>query len=663
MKIGVCYYPEQWPEERWAVDAAHMRKLGISIVRVAEFAWSRLENANGKYSFDWLHRAIDTLQDAGLQVVMCTPTATPPRWMLERHPDMLAVDETGRTRDFGSRRHYCFSSPDYRAECEKIVTAIAQEFGKHPAVVAWQTDNEYGCHSTTVSYSNHAIRAFQKWCEERYTTIDALNKAWGNVFWSMEYDNFQLIGKPVATVTESNPAHQLAWWRFSSDQVKSFNRLQVDIVRRLSPGRDISHNFMGNFVEFDHHDVARDLDVVTWDNYPLGFLARDNNNPEDRKNYLRTGHPDSSAFHHDLYRGMCNGRWWVMEQQPGPVNWAPYNPAPLPGMVRLWGWEAFAHGAEVMSYFRWRQAPFAQEQLHTGLLRASGEEDVAAHEVAQLHRELSTLFQSNDQIPKKHLKAANAPVAIVFDYTSIAALNIQGPGGQAFDPLQFAQTVYSACRRWGLDVNIIDKSSPLESYQVVIVCCHAIDDEPLVKRLANIDASIVLMPGTAGKTDELGLPISGAPASFKSLIDLEITVSESLPPESPLTAHGESRRIDCHLWREKVASHITPEANFNDEWGFHYVNNKIHYINAVPLQDDLTSLLGPIFMTEGLSINSLPKGLRVRRHGPYALAFNFGPGEVDLDSTLTMYGFTKTTPLLLGNRVLEPAELALWVAT
>ena len=659
MKIGVCYYPEHWPEERWAHDAAHMRRLGISVVRIAEFAWSRLENAAGEYSFGWLHRAITTLHEAGLQVVMCTPTATPPRWMLKRHPDMLAVDEQGHKREFGSRRHYCFSSAEYRAECEKIVTAVASQFGEHPGVIAWQTDNEYGCHSTIISYSKQALLAFQLWCKERYTTVESLNEAWGNVFWSMEYDSFEDIGTPVATVTESNPAHQLAWWRFSSDQVRSFNRLQVDILRRYSPGRDVLHNYMGNFVEFDHHDVARDLDVVSWDNYPLGFLTRDHGDLDDRARFLRTGHPDSSAFHHDLYRGMCNGRWWVMEQQPGPVNWAPYNPSPLPGMVRLWGWEAFAHGAEVMSYFRWRQAPFAQEQLHTGLLRANGEEDVAAQEVAQLHQELNDLLANESDAPK----AENASVAIVFDYTSIAALNIQGPGGDAFDPLHFAQAVYSACRRWGLDVDIVDTAADLAHYRVVIVVCHAIDDKPLAARLTAVDATVVLMPGTACKTPEFGLPQSSAPASYRSLIDLDIVVSESLPPEANVIAHGEAGDTTCRFWREKVSSSIVPRAWFADGWGFHYVSDKTHYINAVPLQEDLVSLLGSIFISEGLAVNALPMGLRIRSHGKYALAFNFGPDNVNLDHVLTTHGFTIKTPLALGKRVLEPAELAVWVVT
>ena len=200
--------------------------------------------------------------------------------MLDRHPDMLAVDAQDRVRDFGSRRHYCFSHNGYLEECRRIVTILADRFGEHPAIVAWQTDNEYGCHSTSISYSPHALAAFRCWCAERYTDIASLNMAWGNVFWSMEYDSFEQIGLPTGTVTESNPAHRLAYWRFSSDQIVRFNRAQTDILRELSPGRDILHNFMGNFVEFDHHAVSADLDIATWDNYPLGFLTRDNGDAE-----------------------------------------------------------------------------------------------------------------------------------------------------------------------------------------------------------------------------------------------------------------------------------------------------------------------------------------------------------------------------------------------
>jgi len=262
MKIGVCYYPEHWPESGWEKDAQHMKNLGISMVRVGEFAWSRLEPTAGTYQFDWLQHAIDTLYKAGLKVIIGTPTATPPAWLIKNNPDMLAVDEHRQARGFGSRRHYCFSSEPYRRECERIVTALAKHFGEHPGICAWQTDNEYGCHNTSISYSDAALNAFQQWCSKRYNGIDALNLAWGNVFWSMEYDSFEQIGVPVGTVTEANPAHRLAYWRFSSEQIKSFNKLQVDILRQYSPGRDIVHNFMGNFVEFDHFEAGTTIHLA-----------------------------------------------------------------------------------------------------------------------------------------------------------------------------------------------------------------------------------------------------------------------------------------------------------------------------------------------------------------------------------------------------------------
>ena len=301
----------------------------------------------------------------------------------------------------------------------------------------------------------------------------------------------------------------------------------------------------------------------------------------------------------------------------------------------------------------------AQEQLHTGLLRANGDEDVAAQEVAQLHQELSELLPDDSNTHE----STTATVAIIFDYASIAALNIQGPGGEAFDPLRFTQSVYSACRSWGLDIDIVDTTADLAPYRVIIVCCHVIDDESLAKRIAACESTVVLMPGTACKTPEFGLPQISAPASYRSLIDLDIVVSESLPPEAQEIAHGDPDNTVCRLWREKVASSIVPRARFKDGWGFHYVSEKIHYINAIPLQEDLSRLLGSIFITEGLAVGKLPEGLRIRSHERFALAFNFGPDTIDLDQAIKTHGFTSDTPLVLGKRALEPAELAVWVVT
>ena len=195
--LGVCYYPEHWPQSIWKEDAKRMAEAGLSWVRIGEFSWSKIEPSPGELKFEWLDEIIDILGTAGLSVVLGTPTATPPRWMLEKHPDMLAIDKEGRPRKFGSRRHYCFSHEGYRDECSRIVTLMAERYGKNPYVGAWQTDNEYSCHDTTHSFSESARSSFKNWLRVRYAgsgndgDILALNEAWGNIFWSMEYENFE----------------------------------------------------------------------------------------------------------------------------------------------------------------------------------------------------------------------------------------------------------------------------------------------------------------------------------------------------------------------------------------------------------------------------------------------------------------------------------------
>ena len=188
-----------------------MRALGLTTVRIGEFAWGRMEPDPGRYEFDWLDRAIETLGAAGMRVVIGTPTATPPKWLIDAHPEILPVDiHTGTVRGFGSRRHYDFSSETYLAEALRITTVLAQRYGNNPHVIGWQTDNELCCHDTAMSGSPAARDAFRQWCADRYGTVEALNAAWGNVFWSMEYRRFDEIELPILAGTEPSPSHPLA---------------------------------------------------------------------------------------------------------------------------------------------------------------------------------------------------------------------------------------------------------------------------------------------------------------------------------------------------------------------------------------------------------------------------------------------------------------------
>lgn len=640
MRLGVCYYPEHWPESWWADDARRMAEMGLTRVRIGEFAWSRIEPRPGEYDWDWLDRAVETLHGAGLGIIMGTPTATPPKWVVDRMPDMIAHDVDGRPRGFGSRRHYCFSHQGYRAEAARIVTAMAERYGDHPAVVAWQTDNEYGCHDSAVSYSPAARDAFRYWLAARYGEVSALNRAWGNVFWSMEYRSFAEIDLPNLTVTEANPAHWLDFRRFSSDQVVTFNRMQVEILRDASPGRDIVHNFMGFFTQFDHHAVGDDLDVASWDSYPLGFLEQFWFSEEEKQTYLRQGHPDIAAFHHDLYRGcQREGRWWVMEQQPGPVNWARFNPAPLPGMVRLWTLEAMAHGAELVSYFRWRQAPFAQEQMHAGLLRPDHVDDVGAHEARQAVKDIAAIG------------AVGAPprsVALLFDYQSDWATDIQ-PQGKGFSALRAAFEYYSALRQSGLDVDIVAPESDLSGYSMVVIPCMPIIPDGLVDRLRSFAGPVLIGPRSGSKTADFSIPANLPPGDLQSLLPIKVVRVESLRDGVSLDGDG----FAVHRWFEMVESDSAPEITLKDGRAVLYRHGAVRYLATWPD----TALLKMIFTgmagEAGLKVQRLPEAVRLRRAGDTCFAFNYGAESVELP-VAPSGGF------LLGGGALPPAGVAVW---
>jgi beta-galactosidase len=631
--LGVCYYPEQWPEEKWEGDFGDMHDAGIRFVRIGEFAWSRLEPAPGAYQFDWMKRVLDLANAKGLSIVLGTPSATPPKWLVEQMPDMLAVDAHGRQRKSGSRRHYCFSHSGYRNECARIIQKLAEEFGVHPAVAAWQTDNEYGCHDTALSYSNAALIAFRAWLRQKYGTIAALNKRWGNAFWSLEYREFDEVDLPTLTVTEPNPSHQLDFRRFSSDQVKAFNRVQTDIIRRFSPGRAILHNFMGGSLDFDHFSLARDLDIAGWDSYPLGFLSRLPVPAQHKTRYLRAGDPDFCAFHHDLYRGCCRGRWWIMEQQPGPVNWAQYNPAPHPGMVRLWSLEAFAHGAEVVSYFRWRQALFAQEQMHAGLNRPDGTPDVGLSEVRQVATELEQLSS---------IELEPAPAALIFDYEAAWTLEIQ-PHTEEYDYLEVALSFYQALRRIGLNVDVIPQESSLDGYKLIVIPSLPILDPSLVKRLKDFGGEILIAPRTGSKTEDFQIPSNLPPGRLQELIPVKVQRVESLPSFAPERLTWKSSGYEVGLWFEHVETEIEPFIALPSGEGVAFRMGTCTYLAALPSQELLDAIVAELADEAQLKTVELPEGVRTRRGRNVQFFFNYNPEP----ATLHLPADTK---FLLGSR-------------
>ena len=647
-RLGVCYYPEQWPREWWADDARRMREMGLSQVRIGEFAWSRIEPERGRFDWAWLDEAIEVLAEAGLAVVMCTPTATPPKWLIDRMPDIIAIDVMGRPRRFGSRRHYCFSHEGYRAESRRITRAVAERYGAHPAVIAWQTDNEYGCHDTTLSWSVAALKSFRSWLVNRYKDIGALNAAWGNAFWSMEYGSFEEIDLPNLTVTEPNPAHVLEFRRFSSHQVVTFNEAQCRILREYSPGRTLTHNFMGFVTDFDHHEVSRDLDVVSWDSYPLGFLEQFWFTTDQKLRYARQGHPDIAAFHHDLYRGVGRGRWWVMEQQSGPVNWARFNPSPLPGMIRLWTLEAIAHGAEVVSYFRWRQTPFAQEQMHAGLLRPDRKDDVAADEVRRVVADLQSL---PDECVDTQRSTVKAEVALVFDCDAEWITQIQ-PQGAGESTLRTAFEWYSALRSLGLDVDVLPSSADLSLYKVVVIPCSPIVSESFAAQLRAISAHVLIGPRSGSKTSHFAIPWELPPGNLQSLIPIKVIRVESL--REGMIEPG--RHFNVHRWLEHVETSLVPEWVLMSGRGVLYRHQNVRYLAAALDDTSIRQLMKTLTQEAGLHLCDLSEGLRLRRLGDLRFAFNYSTHTLSINDVLP-----SNARVLRGAVTLAPAEVAIWI--
>jgi beta-galactosidase len=638
MKLGTCYYPEHWPEQLWAEDARRMVKAGLSQVRIGEFAWSRIEPEPGRFDWGWLDRAIATLHAAGLEVILGTPTATPPKWLVDRMPDMVAIDAQGRPRGFGSRRHYCFSHLGYRDEAVRITRAVAERYGQHPAVIAWQTDNEYGCHDTVLSFSAAAQAGFRRWLAQRYGTVAVLNAAWGNVFWSMEYGSFDEVDLPNLTVTEANPAHWLAFHRYSSDQVVTFNRAQVDVLRALSPGRDVVHNYMGFFTEFDHHAVAADLDVVGWDSYPLGFLDTFRFSAADQLAYARQGHPDISAFHHDLYRGCTpTGRWSVLEQQPGPVNWARHNPAPLPGMIRLWTLEAMAHGAELVSYFRWRQFPQAQEQHHAGLLRPDNEPAPGLAEASQAAADIALLGPAG--VPPRS-------VALIFAYDADWVTGIQ-PQGAGLSALWAAFDCYSALRRLGVDIDIIPPGRPLDGYALCVIPCLPIVPDALVAELSRFTGQIVIGPRSGSRDADFAIPESLPPGPLQALFPGKVTRVESLPPGLLHQGAGWT----ASRWLEELETTAEPELIAQDGTVAMWRSGRVRYLAAWPGPDLAQMALRRAADAAGLPLVVLPEGLRLRRAGNRLYAFNYGAAQATLPEGIA-------GRFVLGGPTLPPAGVA-----
>jgi len=437
--LGTAWYPEQWPEARWDADLDLMQKAGVTMVRVGEFAWSRFEPSEGHYDLDWLDRAVTAASKHGIYTVIGTPSAAPPAWLTQKYPETLLTQEDGRKAEHGNRQQFDWSDPKYRQLSRAMAEQLAKRFGHNPWVIGWQIDNEYAENS----FGPSTKKQFQDWVKARYGTLDNLNARWTTAYWSETYQSWDQI--PIQT-TYGNPGLLLSWKRFVSDTWRSYQKNQLEVIRANStPAQFITTNMMGWFDGYDHYTVAQDLDMASWDDY-VG---------QGQLDQYRNGAA------HDLTRGFLRKNFWVMETQPGMVNWAKINNSLDKGEVRAMAWHAIGHGSDAVSYWQWRSDLNGQEEYHGTLVGADGTPVPLYSEVSQLGAEFAKAS------PVLAGTTVKSDVAILHSYDSRWAINWQRHNAN-FDPVEELVSYYKPLRNIAQSIDIVNPSAPLNQYKLVV---------------------------------------------------------------------------------------------------------------------------------------------------------------------------------------------------
>jgi beta-galactosidase len=387
MTAGVCYYPEHWPKEMWRDDLRRIREAGISVIRIAEFAWTIFEPAEGTFSFDFFDEFLAVAEEEGIRVIFGTPSATPPAWLTEKYPEVLNARKDGVLLRHGGRRHYNYNSPVYRKLTARIVEQLARHYGQHPCLVGWQIDNELNC-ETSEFYSEADHAAFRSFLKEKYGTLDALNDAWGTVFWSETYTDWEQLHCPRPVINNGdNPHLMLDYRRFVSASCLTFAGMQAEIIRKYKkPGDFITTN--GLFGDMDNHKLQQDsLDIYTYDSYPnFAFeIDRDPKHSKDLNDRKWTRNLTET-------RSVCP-HFGIMEQQSGGGGWTSRMemPAPRPGQLTLWAMQSVAQGADFISFFRWRTCAFGTEMYWHGILDYDGRDNRKLAEVKDFISKMKTL--------------------------------------------------------------------------------------------------------------------------------------------------------------------------------------------------------------------------------------------------------------------------------
>jgi beta-galactosidase len=529
--FGGDYNPEQWARSVWDEDVALMRRAGVNLVTLGVFAWASLEPEPGRFTFEWMDEALDLLHANGISVDLATPTAAPPVWLTDGHPEVHPVMEDGEVFGFGNRLHFDPTSPRYREHAARITTALAERYADHPAVAMWHISNEYG----PVPYTPQSAVAFRDWLRRRYGTLEALNDAWYTRFWSQVYTSWDQVNPPEIPRSWSNPTRRLDYKRFVSDALLECYVMERDIVRAHRSDLPILTNYMRFYRHADYWRWAREQDAVALDIYP---------NP---------GHDDafvSAAVNYDLMRSLRDEPWILMEQAASSVSQWKVNNVKRPGHLRLGSYQAIAHGADSVLFFQWRASRGGHERFHSAMLPHSGTGARSWQEVEALGTELPRIAEAVGA-------TSRADVALLFDWNAWWGLTeTHGLPRNDFDYPALVTDHYRPLLEAQHAVDMVNFDSDLSGYRVLVIPnAYLVDDRftAEVSRFVHAGGTLVCsyFSGVVDARNQVRQP--AYPGAFRALVGGY--VDEYWPARENETfnvefADGSTARAD--FWQDSI---------------------------------------------------------------------------------------------------------------
>ena len=605
---GGDYNPDQWLDRPDILeeDIKMMKKAGVNTATVGVFSWSTLEPQEGNFQFGWLHDIMDKLYENGIYTVLATPTGARPAWMDEKYPSVLRVEKDGRRNHHSGRHNHCMSSLEYRALVEKMDTKLAQEFGSHPGLILWHISNELGGEC----YCDSCKKRFQEYLREKYhNNIEELNKQWWTSFWSRRFDSFEQIEPPYDNGEHSILGLNLDWKRFNSWNMKDYLAFERRILKKYTPQVPATANFMKLFEQLDYVDLAKEIDIISWDGYPS--WNNDYETPADTAAEL--------SFDHAVMRSLKKDKpFMLMESTPSLVNWHSVNKLKRPGILRASSIQTIGCGSDTVQYFQWRKGRGAAEQFHGAVVDHLGRDDTRVFkevsEVGELLKKLAPVTGSR----------VASKAAVLFDWSNRWA--IKDMQGMAHDTKNYEKEVrkfYNIHLKKGINADIVFPLEDLSSYSLVVLpMYYAVSKEAgaWLKEYVKNGGTVVATYLTAYVNENTLAYLGGFPgAGLGEVFGLYAEELDTLYPtdsNAVLMKDGNKAIVKdyCELIKLTGAEVLgTYESDFYAGMPavtvHSYGNGKAYYIGTRMEEEDLIKFFTQIWSECGIKEKELPEGV------------------------------------------------------